>query len=269
MREQLNDQIGFLRSSCEAFDEGKTAEAARIATCVRVLINDSRTSTSLLTHLGQRGKVRITTQCERIAPDLYPGQSVLAYLATYRGSAWYLPRAYDEVLRTHLRSVSIEEWWTEGVGLKADGESFDRRTLTLAVANQDGGAHVDARLEESYFNLSRTNSLGWTVHHEGEPVGSPGLPMPNPVPVYMRQIGQDLLLTFKAYRRRFSIDDFDLPFAVDRAWCGDPVRPLPEGTGVHLVGPELVLNPQDGRVVSLTAWARSSRGDHESPDSKT
>jgi hypothetical protein len=49
---QLVRQLGFLQRSCADYDEGHTDESVRIATIIRVLIHDTRNSTSLLKHLS-------------------------------------------------------------------------------------------------------------------------------------------------------------------------------------------------------------------------
>lgn len=51
----LSRQLTFLWRSCEAYDEGHTDEAVRIASVIRVLIHDTPKSTSLLNHLGALG----------------------------------------------------------------------------------------------------------------------------------------------------------------------------------------------------------------------
>jgi hypothetical protein len=48
----LHRQFGFLKRSCESYDNGNLDEGIRIATVARVLIHDTRNSTSLLKHLG-------------------------------------------------------------------------------------------------------------------------------------------------------------------------------------------------------------------------
>lgn len=51
LEEHLNEQLEFLKRSAAAFDEGFTDEAKRLATVVRVLVHDTRTSHSLLNQL--------------------------------------------------------------------------------------------------------------------------------------------------------------------------------------------------------------------------
>jgi len=39
---------------------------------------------------------------------------------------------------------------------------FTRKDIICFVANQDGGAHVDMKLDGKYAELRKLNSLGWT-----------------------------------------------------------------------------------------------------------
>ena len=72
------------------------------------------------------------------------------------------------------------------------GNEFSRKGLTLALAQLDGGAHVDPTLEEAYAALSRSNSLGWTFH-----VGDEALPDESPVPANVRQVAYELQATIE------------------------------------------------------------------------
>jgi len=61
----------------------------------------------------------------------------------------------------------------------------------LAVANQDGGAHVDPTLSGVYAHLSRTNSMKWQ-YREGEVAR----PFEGKVElVSLRQIGHEVVRT--------------------------------------------------------------------------
>lgn len=52
LKAHLKEQISFLVSSCELFDEGKRDEAKRITTHLRILFHDTGMSKSLLKQLG-------------------------------------------------------------------------------------------------------------------------------------------------------------------------------------------------------------------------
>src|SRR5919112_1162240 len=54
-QQELKKQLGFIRRSCQGYDEGEVDEAIRIAVPIRTIMHDTRHSTSLLTHLNAKG----------------------------------------------------------------------------------------------------------------------------------------------------------------------------------------------------------------------
>jgi hypothetical protein len=75
------------------------------------------------------------------------------------------------------------------------GRHFSRRDLVLAVANKDGGAHVDPQLDDSYVALSRMNSIGFAW------IGPNGVsePLDSPVPASVRQIAYEVAQTLERH----------------------------------------------------------------------
>jgi len=69
-----------------------------------------------------------------------------------------------------------------------DGSETSRRDLILAVANTDGGTHVDPVLDDKYANLSRRNSLAW---RSSGPRGD--APLEGPEKAAVRQIAHEVL----------------------------------------------------------------------------
>jgi len=86
------------------------------------------------------------------------------------------------------RWVSFDKWWNGVVFVDQQGSETRRRDLILAVANKDGGAHVDPVLDEKYANLSRFNSLAWRF---SSPRGS--VPVKSPEKFAIRQITHEVL----------------------------------------------------------------------------
>lgn len=171
---QLRTQIKFLRSSCASYDDGETDEALRLAVHIRVLVHDTPRSTSLLTHMGV--KKRWTWRHSQPATPLPVGQ-IGNMLAASQQETDMLGRprithvalcgdlpglaATDSNVPPESRPIKIgfDSWWTDVVIRDAIGEEFSRRDLVLALANQEGGAHVDSLVEKRIVDLSRNNSL--------------------------------------------------------------------------------------------------------------
>lgn len=161
--EHLRDQMGFLRDSAAAYDQGKEADAKRLAAHLRTLLHDAGQSTSVLAHLGV--KESLPWLDTAIAPD--PTWTYEFALGLCRMTAdpgpmadmHYVPPLSDlGPDRTHPPAAFVD-WWNDPVLTNHDGHAFSRKDFARFVANQDGGAHVDANLDATYAALTRSNSL--------------------------------------------------------------------------------------------------------------
>ena len=168
LRTHLLEQIGFITKSCSEYDNGCTAEAKRIATAIRLLLHDTKNSRSLFSQLALKSIGFLDTAVP-IAND--EKQVILGLLQTkitvnddltvtgkhhplleHRPDGW--PKAKKRL---------FPEWWNQTVLTDTRGTRFSRRTLVMAVANTDGGAHIDPEIDASYAALSRQNSIGYAV----------------------------------------------------------------------------------------------------------
>ncbi len=184
LEEHLREQLGFLKSSCEAFDQGNEAEAKRLATTLRLLLHETVRSRSLLGQLGKLdGKFfdtahplnmkSLTSHCGLVAISYSPGGG--RYVAGLDGVG-------------QQRLVSFKTWWNAVVFLDQQRRAISRKDLVLSVADTDGGAHVDPALDAKYHALSRGNSMGWIIRdHAGERA------MAGPERASIRQIAHELL----------------------------------------------------------------------------
>lgn len=163
--EQLDVQLRHLRRSAEAYDDGDITEAQRLAVTIRVLVNDTRTQTSLFKHLGVKGRLLFTDTHVRSPGGLPKGAIILhAGLAQVQ-----MPIGGDVTFAPPLGNLSPErtgppmpfgKWWGNMLVKDLHGESFSRSDFVLSVADQDGGAHIDRRLRPKYAALTRGNSMG-------------------------------------------------------------------------------------------------------------
>jgi len=197
LQAQLREQLRFLLTSCERYDQGDKSEAKRIAVPIRTLVHDTGNSMSLLGQLGLGRKfldtafdvpddvVQQVWRCRLALPDaITPG----AWAPLLDGST--------------SRIVDFDEWWTETVVTDAKGNTFSRSDLILNVANTDGGAHVDPTLERTYAELTRENScqmlFGTIDMSHGWPESLAGhkfFQMESPVNASIRQVGHEVLKT--------------------------------------------------------------------------
>ena len=186
LSQQLSEQINFIRASCTRFDEGQTSEGKRIATHIRVLVHDSSRSHSLLKQLGYKDTLQLVSLAEPYIPANLAPYHGLLNIAIGNGMR-YVPKL-DSVAR---RLVPFDDWWDEPVLKDPEGTLYSRKDLVLAVANKDGGTHVDPEIDEAYWKLSRGNNVGYKVAVGGRPIQW----HENPVLPSLRQIGFEILET--------------------------------------------------------------------------
>ncbi|HEX9050370.1 MAG TPA: SEC-C metal-binding domain-containing protein [Anaeromyxobacter sp.] len=187
LRAHLEDQLGFLKASAAAFDAGNTREAMRLAVTLRILLHDTKHSRSLLGQLGRKGE----QFWDSAVPDK-PG-NLLAYgglVAVHAapGHPKYAPLLddFDGASR-----IDFGTWWNAPVLREQSGPALSRCDVVLTAANQDGGAHVDPRLDERYARFAHDNALG-VLGGDG---AGPVRPLDGAVAATLRQIAHEVLRT--------------------------------------------------------------------------
>ncbi len=200
-RQELRKQLGFLRRSCQWYDEGEVDEAIRIAVPIRTIIHDTRNSTSLLTHLNARG-IKLWSSIAG-APEnavWYQGMGLhKRWIYGNRAGGSYGP-SLDDVPAMVLLPVS--EWWNQVEYVFSRWPEDDptgeievlrlsRRDIVLTATNKDGGAHVDRKLTPAYERLAADGAVGTFVWE------SDGVKQMFPITkahlVALRQIGHEIL----------------------------------------------------------------------------
>lgn len=219
LEEHLADQVHFLQSSANSFDSGYGGEAKRLAIALRVLLYDRGQSRSLLGQLGRLNAQFISTNIpfdERNAM----AQSGLITMAMGDSNTEYSAPLDKCVCR---RWLPFAQWWGEIVFADDRKDKLSRMQLVLAVANQDGGGHVDPALDEIYARLSRHNSMGWQA------------PIPKPERAAIRQITHEVLATLHPEYK---------------CACPNPEAVIFAGAAIHLntsVAPTIPKPPKIGR----------------------
>lgn len=228
LRAHIVEQMSFLEASAHLYDMGRTAEAKRLAVAIRVLFHTNRNRQGRVTSHGLVDQVMGLEQVRLLdtAGEADPFNLMPACLLTWmtmtveNGS---VSAAYTAYLDTYPRGrieppqvlVAVEaklghplaapgtvrrfdDWWTTAVVRDDTGHPFSRRDLVLALANKDGGAHVDPDTGDAYGRLSRSNSLGWVLSADA----GDALPLSSPVPSAVRQIAFEVLTSGP----RFTVD---------------------------------------------------------------
>lgn len=220
---QFDEQVAFLQSSSKAYDDGNEPEAKRLAVTLRVLLHDTRHSVSLLSHLGVKDQLPFV---DTASPGVPPGAIVFfnGGLCNIRktlggdGDTRFVPVLDVDPERNSQPHQCFGDWWEMPVLLDQEGNSFTRKNFVRAVADQDGGAHIDAQLEAAYAALTRGNSMriatnremsddGWETIMSGTVGGNPmqmepptsGEPIGNSIALAsIRQIAHEMMLSLDA-----------------------------------------------------------------------
>lgn len=170
-KEQLKEQVAFLESSCQAYDAGNESEAKRLAVNLRILVHDTRSSVSLLTHLSVKDQLPFV---DTASPDA-PPEAIVFFdggLCNIRktlggdSDTRFVPVLDFDPERNAQPRQCFEDWWETPALNDQEGNSFTRKDLVRAVADQDGGAHIDAQLEATYAALTRGNSMRLATDRE-------------------------------------------------------------------------------------------------------
>jgi hypothetical protein len=188
---QLRRQLGFLQRSSASYDAGYLDEAIRIALTLRVLFHDTKNSRSLLRQLGRRD-IQLLSSVEPFGPNVVYAQGMgkTVIHAAHSGSSGAFVPNLGPYEGAHL--LSLDRWWQQVVLIQG-GRQVQRVQLILAAANKDGGAHVDPALTPEYEALAAEGAFGH--FHFKDALGERSWPVVNAHFVFLRQIGQEVLLS--------------------------------------------------------------------------
>ena len=187
----LNEQIRFLQNSCRSYDEGFHGEAKRLATVIRVLVHDTPRSKSLLGQLKCKNTIFYDTAYDYNPNNLLAHMGLVGFRIGPNGPEYWAPLDDGPPGRPKVW-VPFDRWWNKTV-FKKDACELTRKDVILSLADQDGGAHVDPRLDDAYAALSRNNLLGWMYEVEGVQQG----PLLGAERAAARQIAHAMLVTLE------------------------------------------------------------------------
>jgi len=187
LEKHFNEQLGFLKSSCDLYDNGSLEESKRIASVIRTLLHDTKTSKSLLDQLGKKdNSIFFDSSMDQLSSGIRAGGYAGLVSISSQG---YIPNL-DNV--ANFKFVNFEEYWNKIIFIDNKEKEFSRKDIILFLANQDGGSHIDPNLDNNYGRLSRENSIGWMSKADN----SKWKPLEGVELVAVRQIGHELLKTF-------------------------------------------------------------------------
>lgn len=143
---RLIEQIDHLEASAIRFDQGRYSEANRLAVAVRVLVHDAgKQSKSVFEQLEVKRRM-FWLSADRVPESLRPvfKFELLTMRVNSAGPATgvTLHPVHGQELINPPNQVDFDTWWTSAV-MMANDARIRREDIVKALANQDGGAHVD------------------------------------------------------------------------------------------------------------------------------
>jgi hypothetical protein len=199
--EKYDEYLELIDSLCSSYDTSqKEVISLSISTAIRVLVHDTDRSISLLTHLRKKDIPFVSTnylnEKEKVHLGLVRRINVGVKDGT-GGDAKYWPLCDERYFQSPKvkRFIPFEEWWDIENIFDSGNSSLTRKDLVLSVANKDGGAHFDTKVQKKYDDFRHKWSGGSTL------VGiKSGIRRGyDNIPVYpaIRQIGYEILCTLR------------------------------------------------------------------------
>lgn len=179
-QEHWNEQLAFITRLCQYFKQDEK-EARRIAAALRILFHQTKNSESVYRHLSP---ILFYSSTGLYTPSNLLSSWELLSMEMNQSGIFFRP-CFDNPQRTFL--LNFDDWWNEII-FDDHQSKFTRRDIVLFVANQDGGAHVDSQMTESFARLTKYNSLGWIDNNGRQP-------QTNPAYQSIRAIAQELLIS--------------------------------------------------------------------------
>jgi len=193
----LEEQLSFLKSSTESFDKGFLGEAKRMAVVIRILLHDTKHSKSLLNQLDMKGNKFLDTAVAYDPNNLIAQTLLLSIQLTNNGSQFIAN--LDSIDKHQQKWIDFYEWWNKIVIADKYQQTLTRKELILSLSDQDGGAHIDPKINEKYGHITRLNSLEIFRNKDEKKQG----PLKNSHLISVRQITHEVIKTLESDYEKF------------------------------------------------------------------
>lgn len=167
--EKLHEQLRWLETSVDAYDQGDVSQALQMAARFRVLFHDKGRQVSVMTHLHKKSTLRLLSTAVQLRSGGGGFALISANLSLEPERFDYTPKMAKSTRNTE---VPFTRWW-DGEAIferPASEDATTRKKLILEAAETDGGAHVDANLPPQYRHL--VEGAGFAINlnpDNGEP----------------------------------------------------------------------------------------------------
>lgn len=146
----FSEQVDFLASAAESYDSGYRSRIKMAMPAMRTLFYKQNNSDPLVKRISSLPLNHfISTTWNKGNESLYTGPVFISKVSngTYR----YFPNCYEPSAQPEKKEP-FDSWWSDII-MVSNGESFSRWEIVKFLANQDGGSHVDDKLEEKYSRM--------------------------------------------------------------------------------------------------------------------
>jgi hypothetical protein len=160
----LLERLEKLKHFNKCYDDGQESFSTDIATVIRTICKDSRTTQSLLTQTGLKAKIIFCMYSDAKVDERDLGTSApLCIMSASIKGAVFMPKL-DEVkeFKGNKYFVKFNQWWDQVVIKDSFKNEFTRKDLVETVCDKEGGAHFDSKLDQKSENLFHKNSINWT-----------------------------------------------------------------------------------------------------------
>ena len=147
-KKHLQKQLKLLQKASHEYDYGDIDEAINIAIRLRVLLHDKGQSISLLTHLKQKNKLYFISTLETIEETRHKFLKEYGVIITQNDPPAMLvgderkPPFGSWGIKKYL---PFDRWWNEKI-LKINDKEYTRFDIVIIVAEKEGGAHIDKKV---------------------------------------------------------------------------------------------------------------------------
>lgn len=194
LQEHLKDQIAFLVASAQSYDKGFLGEAKRLAVNIRILVHDTAASTSLLQQLDLKHIDFYDTSHDYNPREHFLSFHGLTLMEIGPSGGQFVPRCALSLgsVGEPFKLLPFEQWWKKVVIVDMRRNQFTRRQLVLTLADREGGAHVDPKLDPAYAALTRKHSMAVYYKYNDEEGEISGIEHAS-----VRQIAHEVIISLK------------------------------------------------------------------------
>lgn len=162
----LQNLVYLLQIDCDTYDSGREYVSPSLAAKLRVLLKDKgKSNVSLLTHLEIKDMKFLNTANTINERNILPSEPL-----TFMGpdEDFKFMKSYPTLDRYFLddptkKWIPFEEWWDQTIYKNGDFK-LSRQDLIEHLADKDGGAHIDGKISNDYYDFSRRGGGATTTH---------------------------------------------------------------------------------------------------------